>query len=261
MIRFIHLHEVSSTNDYLKTYTPAEDEEMTVVTTDFQSEGKGQGTNTWESNPGENLLFSVLCHPKNVSAKRQFILSQAMALAIRDALRPYIDDIEIKWPNDIYWNDHKLGGILIQCRLTGANVRDCIMGVGIDVNQQNFENLTKNPISIYQIIGREIDREELLHAIIDELQYYLHLIEEHNYDFIVSDYCASLYRRYGYHEYRDVDGKFLARFVTVEPSGHLVLKDDDGMSRVYAFKEVKFLIKGKNVDVEERTRLLKPNEL
>ena len=248
-LKIIKLKEVDSTNAFLRDYTPAEGEKMTVVTAEYQSAGKGQGKNTWESNHGENLLFSILCHPKDVAAKRQFILSQAIALAIRDALRMYIGEVKIKWPNDIYWHDHKLGGILIQCTLSGSNVKDCIMGVGIDVNQQEFENLTKNPISIYQITGREIDREELLHSIIDEVDHYLHLINEGYYDTIVADYKNSLYRANGFHQYRDKDGEFLARFVTIEPSGHLVLKDDDGMYRTYAFKEVKFMIKGKNVDV------------
>lgn len=247
--KIIKLQEIDSTNAYLRNYTPAEGEEMTVVTAEYQSAGKGQGKNTWESNHGENLLFSILCHPKDVPAKRQFILSQAIALAIRDALRMYIGDIKIKWPNDIYWHDHKLGGVLIQCTLTGVNVKDCILGVGIDVNQKEFENLTKNPISLYQITGRDIDRNDLLNSIIEEFQHYLMMIDEGDYDHIVADYKESLYRANGYHQYRDEKGEFLARFVTIEPSGRIVLKDEDGMLRTYAFKEVKFMIKGKNVDV------------
>lgn len=245
--KMIHLAEVDSTNEFLRNYTPQEGEEMTVVTTDFQTAGRGQGKNTWESNAGENLLFSVLTHPKDLPANRQFLLSQAIALAVRDALRVYIGDIEVKWPNDIYWHNHKLGGILIECRLSGAKVKNCIMGVGVDVNQEEFENLTKNPISIYQITNRHIDRHDLLNSIIEELQHYLQMIADHRYEEISLDYQHSLYRRNGYHAYRDNDGTFLARFVTIEPSGRLVLKDDDGYLRSYAFKEVKFLIEGKNV--------------
>ena len=247
--KIIRLEETSSTNAYLRQYTPAEGEDLTVVTAEYQTAGKGQGTNTWESNPGENLLFSVLCHPKSLPANRQFIISQAIALAIRDALRMYIGDIRIKWPNDIYWHDHKLGGILIECSLAGRNVRDCIIGVGLDVNQQEFHNLTKNPISLRQITHREIDRDTLLDSIIDDLQHYLHLIDEGHTDTIAADYKTSLYRNHGYHPYRDANGDFSARFVAVEPDGHLILKDEDGMLRRYAFKEVKFLIGGKNVDI------------
>lgn len=245
--KIIKLQEVDSTNAYLRNYTPAPDESMTIVTAEYQTHGKGQGKNTWESNHGENLLFSVLCHPDYVEAKNQFILSMAMALAVKDALRHYIGDIEIKWPNDIYWHGHKLGGILIECSLSGRNVRDCIMGVGIDVNQRTFENLTKNPISIFQIINREVNRDDILHAIIEELEHYLHMIEIKNYDIIQNAYRDSLYRRIGYHPYYDKNGNFMARFVAIDPTGHLVLKDDDGMLRRYAFKEVKFLIEGKNM--------------
>ena len=251
-IKYIHLLEVDSTNAYLRQYAREEEEAkdgITVVTAEFQTAGKGQGKNTWESNHGDNLLFSILCHPTFVPVSRQFLLSQSMALAIRDALRMYIGDVCIKWPNDIYWHDHKLGGILIECSLSGAGIKDCILGVGLDVNQREFENLTKNPISLYQITHREIDREELLHSILDDFCHYLHLLELHDYDHIALDYLHSLYRKHGYHPYRDEDGDFLARIVTIEPSGRLVLKDEDGMLRSYAFKQVKFLIKGKNVDV------------
>ena len=241
-IKIIKLKETESTNSYLRQYTPKEGEDLTVVTTEFQTAGRGQGKNTWESNKGENLLFSILCHPKNVLAKRQFILSQAIALAVRDALSMYINDIEIKWPNDIYWHHHKLGGILIECTLTGNNVKDSILGVGLNINQTDFENLTKNPISLKQIIHRDIDRSRLGNGGCTEQNL-------GHYDSIAADYMNTLYRRQGYHQYRDGDGDFLARFITIEPSGRIVLMDEDGMLRTYAFKEVKFMIKGKNVDI------------
>lgn len=251
-IKYINLQEVDSTNEYLRNYAnSAEDAKdmITVVTAEYQTAGKGQGKNTWESNHGDNLLFSILCHPTYVPANRQFLLSQAITLAIRDALRMYIGEVAIKWPNDIYWHDHKLGGILIQCTLSGSGIKDCIIGVGLDVNQKEFENLTKNPISLYQITHREINREELLHSIMDDFCHYLHMLEMGERDSIALDYLHTLYRRYGFHQYRDADGEFMARLVTIEPTGRLVLKDEDGMLRSYAFKEVKFLIKGKNVDV------------
>lgn len=246
MIKTIHLPEIDSTNAYLRNYTP-QGEDITVVTTDYQTAGKGQGKNTWESNPGENLLFSVLTHPVHVPARRQFILSMAAALAVKDALHMYIGDVEIKWPNDIYWHDHKLGGILIECSLSGTQVKDCIMGFGIDVNQREFHNLTKNPISIYQITHREVDRQVLLDSIIQDLERYLIHIKNGRYDEIQALYRHSLYRRHGYYPYYDKDGEFMARFVSIDPTGRLTLKDDDGMLRTYAFKEVKFLIEGKNV--------------
>ena len=244
--KIIRLQEVDSTNAYLRNLKTEPTDEFTVVTAEFQTAGKGRGKNTWESNHGENLLFSVLSHPDTVPANRQFILSMAIALAVKDALHMYIGDVEIKWPNDIYWHNHKLGGILIECSLSAGKVRDCIMGVGIDVNQRSFENLTKNPISIFQITNREIDRDELLNSILDDLEHYLSLIRQGRYDEIQVQYRDSLYRRHGYYPYYDGDGEFMARFVAIDPSGRLTLKDDDGMLRTYAFKEVKFVIEGKN---------------
>lgn len=250
--KIIKLQEVDSTNNYLRNYTPEPGEEMTIVTAEFQTAGKGQGKNTWESNHGENLLFSVLSHPVNVPANKQFILSMAIVLAIKDALHMHIGEVEVKWPNDIYWHNHKLGGVLIQCSLSAGMVKDCIMGVGLDVNQRSFENLTKNPISIYQITHRELDRDDLLNSIIEELEHYLHMIADGRYDEIHTAYRDSLYRRHGYHAYYDNDGAFMARFVAIDPLGRITLKDDDGMLRTYAFKEVKFLIEGKNVDVDQQ---------
>ena len=123
------------------------------------------------------------------------------------------------------------------------------MGVGINLNQTDFENLTKNPISLKQIIHRDIDRDNLLHTIADDFAHYISMINLGHYDSIAADYMNTLYRRQGYHQYRDGDGDFLARFITIEPSGRIVLMDEDGMLRTYAFKEVKFMIKGQNVDI------------
>ena len=237
----IQLPEVDSTNAYLRHYTPADEEVMTVVTAEYQTSGRGQGTNTWHSNAGENLLYSVLTHPHGVAANRQFILSIAIALSVRDALRQHIGDVEIKWPNDIYWHHHKLGGILIECSLKGHQVKDCIMGVGLNVNQKEFPDTLPNPISIYQVTLQSTDRNQLLHNIICHLQAYLQEIAQGHYDAILESYLSSLYYRQGYHIFTDDNGSFMARIINIDPFGHLLLKDDDGMMRRYDFKEVQFV--------------------
>ena len=97
-VKVVRLDSVDSTNAYLRTYTPAEDEPMTVVVADYQTAGKGQGTNTWESEAGKNLLFSVLVHPTMLPVRSQFLLSEAGALALKEALADYVkDDIRLKW--------------------------------------------------------------------------------------------------------------------------------------------------------------------
>lgn len=241
-VKIINVGEVDSTNTYIRQCAQTEAGELLVVTADYQTAGRGQAGNTWVSNRGENLLFSVKFSPNGVPAVRQFVLSQAIALSVRDALRMYIGEVDLKWPNDIIWHEHKLGGILIECSIRSGYVTNCVMGVGIDVNQRSFEGVKGNdPISLYQITHREIDRRELLNSIIEDLKHYLHMIEEHRYDDIMLDYTHALYRRNGFHPYRDSNGLFMARIVSITPQGHLTLKDDDGMIRTYGFKEVELM--------------------
>lgn len=206
-----------------------------VVWTDYQTAGKGQGTNSWESERGKNLLFSIFYHPEAIPANRQFVISMAISLAIADALGEQIGDVSIKWPNDIYWRNGKIGGILIENRLSGQIIRDSIIGVGINVNQQHFHSDAPNPVSLWQIHGQETDREALLHEILDRFSLYIH--QE-----IKERYKAILYRRKGFHPYSDKEGTFMATFVDVEDDGHLLLSDESGKERRYVFKEVQYII-------------------
>lgn len=227
----IYIAETDSTNRYLREHPTTDD---VVVTTDYQTAGRGCGSNTWESERGQNLTFSVLIHPTGVEAARQFRLSMAISLAIVDALSCYVaEGLSIKWPNDIYWHDRKLCGILIECTLSGQTIRDCIIGVGLNVNQLRFVSDAPNPVSLRQITGREFDREEVLQRVLGA------------FDPCGADadrYRSLLYRRVGFHAYCDAQGTFEARLVTVEDDGHLVLEDRRGCRRRYAFKEVQFVL-------------------
>lgn len=206
-----------------------------VVWADYQTAGKGQGTNSWESERGKNLLFSILYHPQDIPANRQFQISMAVSLAIADALGEQIGDVSIKWPNDIYWRNAKIGGILIENRLMGQTIKDSIIGVGINVNQRQFHSDAPNPISLWQIHGHETDRETLLRSILDRFSLYI------NKD-VKSRYVNMLYRRKGFHPYCDKDGAFMAEFKDVEDDGHLVLSKENGQQCRYAFKEIQFVI-------------------
>ena len=111
---WIRLHSTDSTIDFLKHYRPVSPKDMILVTADFQTAGRGQAGNSWESEAGKNLLFGLLFHPREVEANRQFILSQAVALSICETLSDYAEDIRIKWPNDIFVDGKKLGGVLAE---------------------------------------------------------------------------------------------------------------------------------------------------
>ena len=249
----IHIDETDSTNRWLKAKA-SEAEPLgckpqtlrlhglnpkasngIVVWADYQTAGRGCGTNTWESERGKNLLFSIKIHPKEIAASKQFHISMAVSLAITEALGQYIGDLSIKWPNDIYWRNGKICGILIENTLQGNVIKDSIIGVGLNVNQRHFQSEAPNPVSIWQICEQETNRELLLQNILKCMDNYL-------YHDIKSQYCAMLYRRRGFHPYIDKNGAFMGEIVDVWDDGHLLLRDDNGHEHSYAFKEVQFII-------------------
>ena len=132
-LEYRHLEEVSSTNDFLRAYEPMAD--VTVLSASYQTKGRGQMGNTWISNSGENALFSILVCPSALKASDGFVLSQAMALSIKEVLDGYLEGISIKWPNDIYCGDEKICGTLIENVLMGKFVGRSVIGSGINVNQ------------------------------------------------------------------------------------------------------------------------------
>ena len=230
--KIVHIDETDSTNRWLREQGG---EENMVVWADYQTAGRGCGTNHWESERGKNLTFSMLLHPHDVPAQKQFHISMAISLALCKALGQHIGDLSIKWPNDIYWRDGKIGGILIEVTLQGNKVKDCIIGIGLNINQRVFRSDAPNPVSMWQICEQETDCEQLLQEILQAFQEYM---GKSNKD----EYQSMLYRRKGFHPYADKDGAFMAEIIDVEDDGHLLLRDDNGQLRRYAFKEVTFII-------------------
>lgn len=237
--RLIRLDETTSTNSCLRGLIGKEPlPEGSIVITEFQTAGRGQTGNSWESERSRNLMFSVILYPDFLPANRQFLISQIAALSVKETLDEYIGDVTVKWPNDIYWKDRKICGMLIENDLTGHSLYCSVIGIGININQQEFVSNAPNPVSLTQITGQEYDREEILNHFLKRLyDRYLGLILEKEDD-IRSDYMSALYRRDGFHPYRDADGLFLARIHGIEPTGHLILALEDDSLRRYAFKEV-----------------------
>jgi len=230
--KIIHIDETDSTNRWLREQGGEDD---VVVWADYQTAGRGQGKNTWESERGKNLLFSMLLHPWNIPANRQFAISMQVSLAICEALGERIGDLSIKWPNDIYWRNAKICGILIENRLKGNHICDSIVGVGLNVNQRQFHSDAPNPVSLWQICEQTTDREQLLNDILKALDRYW------DKD-VKAQYLSMLYRHKGFHPYADKAGVFMAEIMDVEDDGHLLLRDEEGKERRYAFKEVSFII-------------------
>ncbi len=238
--KIIRLKEIDSTNRFLRELKDEQEDEMVVAVADFQTAGKGQCSHTWESEAGKNLLFSIKVHPRWVPVRQQFLLSMAGAIAIKEALETYVDGITLKWPNDVYWNDKKISGTLIETSIDSKGIKTCIFGIGINVNQEAFHSDAPNPVSLRQILGHEVDKDELLQKVIEGFRRYYELLRRADYMDVSGIYHLSLYRRKGFHRYEDADGDFEGAFVEVEDDGHLILHDKQGVIRSYSFGEVKF---------------------
>ena len=245
--RWLELDEVSSTNDYLKNYRPLQEQRMTLVTAEHQTAGRGAGSNAWESRPGENLLFSLLTHPRHIDSGKVFLLSEALALAVREALGG--EGFAVKWPNDIYYGERKVCGMLIENDLRGKVVDRCIMGVGVNVNQTEFAfdrtqhdglRLMAEPVSLAQIVGHPVERRFVLERVVEHFDRYYRWTEEGRTEELHQMYIDHLYRRGEEHRFVDKDGCFRGTIVDVEPTGHLIITDAEGQRRRYAFKEVAF---------------------
>ena len=244
IVKRIHIDTIPSTNTYARELIDAGEllPDMTLITTDDQCNGRGQKGNSWESEAGKNLTFSIVCHPDFVLPSRQFILSQAIALAVCS-----IDEhLQVKWPNDIYFEDKKISGTLIECDLQGKHIGNCIIGTGVNVNQTVFRSDAPNPVSLKQIYGKDFNREDILQKILDEFGFFYEMIRDGRQDKIQQKYLENLYRRTGWYDYEDADGTFKAEFVDIEHTGHLLLRKESGEVKRYEFKEVKFKLKKKN---------------
>jgi len=219
---------------------------FTLVVAESQTAGRGQQGNSWESEDGKNIVFSLLCHPDFVRPAEQFLLSQCMALSIQRVLQEAIsksgkdDEVTVKWPNDIYVGEKKISGTLIECDLLGKNISNCIIGVGININQVTFVSDAPNPVSLAQICGKEFDREAILEDIIREFNRTYDIVRFGGAEKIRASYRMVLYRRSGFHRFSDVRGEFMAEIANIEPTGHLVLRFENGNSVRYEFKEVRF---------------------
>lgn len=240
VLEYRHLDEVVSTNDSLREYSPVAD--VSVLSASFQTKGRGQIGNAWFSNYGENLLFSVLVTPTNLKVSDAFVLSQAMALAIKETLDTFLSDVCVKWPNDIYCGNSKICGTLIENTLMGKMVGRSVIGSGLNVNQQQFpDGLSAPPTSIRLLTGKEGSVHDLLHNIIDRFLVYYDEIQRGLYQGIRNKYHTSLYLRGQQSRFHDEEGIFEGCISHVEPDGHIVILDADSNARRYAFKQIGLL--------------------
>lgn len=205
-------------------------EEEQFLYAGYQTAGRGQTGNGWESEPDKNLICSILLPNKNL-----YFLNIAVSVAI---IRLIGEPFTIKWPNDIYYRDKKLAGILLENAIVGSIVKYSIAGVGLNVNQTKFTSDAPNPVSLKQITGKTYDIDQLMKDLFEEVKAVLNEPEER----IWSKYKDHLYRREGWYTYEDQNGRFEARIIDVLPTGEIVLKDKNNKERIYHFKQVRYVL-------------------
>ena len=161
------------------------------------------------------------------------------ALSVKYTLDKYVPDILIKWPNDIYYQNKKISGILIENEIAEAHITRSIIGIGINLNQTDFTSDAPNPVSLSMITGCPYDIETILNQLHVNFISIVSEFETGGFDRLHPKYCASLYRRDGFHTYKDAKASFEARIHAVELSGHIILERRDGMLSRYGFKEIR----------------------
>ena len=238
--KVIHIDEMDSTNRWLERQkgTKVPDPFVSfVVWAEYQTAGKGCGTNSWESERGKNLTFSLLIHPEEIPANHQFRITEIASVAMCETLLEYgLKEVSIKWPNDIYVGDRKICGMLIENRLQGSVIKDSIIGIGLNVNQRVFTSDAPNPVSLYQLRGCETDLHELLSLFLKSFD------KAYHSKTTCFAYKEMLYRRGKDGLYKTKTTCFAARLLGVTEEGRLRLLDEQGQERVFAFKEVQFVI-------------------
>ena len=240
----IHLvDEIDSTNNYMKSLLLKQKvKEGTIISADFQTGGRGQRGNGWMSENGKNLLFSIVLYPDAVKANEQFLISQVVSLAVADFLRKYADGITIKWPNDIYWREKKICGILIENAIEGDEIKESVCGIGVNLNQESFDSSLPNPVSLKQITGEYYEQSIMLEEVRELLFSYYEKLRRGEIQIIAENYRDSLFRKTGYHLFNDNTNDFIARIKNVAPDGTLILETESGDERRFAFKEVRYVL-------------------
>ena len=242
--RYHFLEETTSTNDEARN---PRYEHGDAICAERQTAGRGQRGHTWSSEEGRNLMFSLVWEPRFLPVSEQFLLSEAVALALTDLFGGYGIDARIKWTNDIYVGDKKLVGILIEHSYSGPTLARTIAGIGINVNQRAFDPALPNPVSMAVASGRTFDRREVLES--------FHACCMGRYGQLVrgekaalqEEYRKRMYRLGETHPYRRPDGTLVEAVLEgVRPSGELILRHADGTRHAYLFREIEFVIAGKS---------------
>ena len=241
------IDQVDSTNTYLMEQIASGRRlpQLHTVVGRQQTAGRGMRGNSWVSRQGDSVTCSLLLRSDMLQGRDQFAVSELIAVAVSRTFASFMTEeqrerLSIKWPNDIYWGDRKLAGILIEHSLTGQRVDYSVVGIGMNVNDESFPPELPFAISLRMITGHSLLPMEILIRLHDQIAPLLPDFLLGHYADVHRTFMRQLYRREGFHLFTDVQGQFRAQIKDVSPEGRLVLQREDGWERAYAFKEVRF---------------------
>jgi BirA family biotin operon repressor/biotin-[acetyl-CoA-carboxylase] ligase len=235
----LFLPECHSTNSYLQELCRHEGvPEGTLVITDHQTAGRGQRNNVWMAEPGKNLTFSVVLQPLFLAPASQFRLSQAVALAIKDALAGLTQKpLAIKWPNDILLNGKKLGGILIENQLAGTRWERSIIGIGLNVNQTLFDLPHATSLALQE--GVPFGLDEVLDRLCQSLEVRYLQLKRGALEAVQQDYLNALFGWGQSLRFESMHGSFEGTIAGVEDNGRLLVKTGEEM-KAFDLKEIRY---------------------
>ncbi|HLN21553.1 MAG TPA: biotin--[acetyl-CoA-carboxylase] ligase [Bacteroidales bacterium] len=214
-------------------------EEGTVIRAGYQLAGKGQPGNSWESEEGKNLLFSIILQPSELDPAEQFYVSMVVSTAIHDFVSGFVSSCTIKWPNDIFVSGDKIAGILIESSITGSTIDYMVAGIGFNVNQEIFKS-GKNPVSLKLLTGENYDTDKLFTVLLQCLDRRYLLIREKRFAEIRSEYLKRLYKLNEWTTFSEKGKEFTGRILTVENDGAIIIEKKSGIKSRFYFKEVEF---------------------
>ena len=238
------LDAIDSTNSYLRQMSKNKElGKWTVATADYQTEGRGQKGATWQSDRAKNLICSMLIKLDDFEAADQFMLNCAVSVGIHHYLKRYdLPKLRIKWPNDIMSVSKKLGGILIENTIVSDKINQCIIGIGININQEKFPEDLPMAVSIKQLTKNNTPRDVFLQDLLNSIQNTFELIFENKHEELWSQYESSLYRKDKAHMFENNKGEqFMGIIRGVTKKGTLLIEREDASIEAFNFKEVSYL--------------------
>lgn len=242
-MRIIKVDAIDSTNSFVREfYKPAGNFEPVCVQARHQTKGRGQRGASWMSKPGENLTFSLIYPFEKLEFSRHFLLSASVALAVLEGLKNYeIPNLKVKWPNDILSAKKKIGGILIENIIKNNRIAASIIGIGLNVNQRNFEDLP-NAGSLFSHTGKEYKLDELLKSLVEKIEVRLEQLPKMEISEVLEEYVENMFRLNEVSAFELPTGERINGIIRgVTTQGKLNLQIDEAVFRNFDLKEIQLL--------------------